>query len=234
MRVYVAAAGSVLGEFVRRPLAAAGHEVQLYGDADSLLAACRADPPAAVVLGARLGGDRGHDLVQRLRRGGPMAAPLEVAAVILSPDEADRGDARRVSAAFLRVPFSASDLLDAVGAATRGRKLVLARRRLGRSSTVTPCPSSRRPATTWSAPSTAPRRSTSSTSASPIWSSPTSRCPSATATSCARRSRSAARPAPCHPCRSSSARRSARRPISSAASTPAPTTTWSSRSRPRS
>jgi CheY-like chemotaxis protein/class 3 adenylate cyclase len=72
-----------------------------------------------------VGADDGHDIVHRLRRGGPMAAPIEAAAVLVSPDEGDRGDARRVGAAFLRVPFSAADLLDAVGAATRGRKLIL-------------------------------------------------------------------------------------------------------------
>jgi DNA-binding response OmpR family regulator len=125
VNVYVAAAGSVLPEFVRRPLAAAGHEVRAFGDADAFLAACRAEPPDAIVVAARLGADAGHELVYRLRRGGPSAAPLEVPCVLVSPDEADRSDARLVNAAFVRVPFSAADLLDAVGAATRGRKLIL-------------------------------------------------------------------------------------------------------------
>ncbi|MGZ3407932.1 MAG: response regulator, partial [Polyangia bacterium] len=106
-------------------LVAAGHDVQSFHDTDSVLAACHADPPDAVVGAARIGGDDGHEIVHRLRRGGPLAAPIEVAAVLVSPDEGDRGDARRVGAAYLRVPFSANDLLDAVGAATRGRKLIL-------------------------------------------------------------------------------------------------------------
>ncbi|HEY2748869.1 MAG TPA: response regulator, partial [Polyangia bacterium] len=72
-----------------------------------------------------IGADDGHDVIHRLRRGGPMTAPVQTACVLVSPDEGDRGDARRVGAAFLRVPFSAGELLDAVGAATRGRKLVL-------------------------------------------------------------------------------------------------------------
>jgi adenylate cyclase len=110
---------------VRHPLAAAGHDGQPFHDADSFLAACRAQPPDAVVVAARVGVDEGHDLVHRLRRGGPNAAPMEAAAVLVSPDEGDRGDAARVGAAFLRVPFSAGDLLDAIGAATRGRKLIL-------------------------------------------------------------------------------------------------------------
>lgn len=125
MNVYVLAAGSVLPEFVRRPLAAAGHHVVAFSDTDAFLAAIRADPPEALVVAARVAGEEGHELIHRIRRGGPMAAPAPIPAVLLSPDEDDRGDARRVGAAFLKVPFSAGDLLDAVGAATRGRKLIL-------------------------------------------------------------------------------------------------------------
>ncbi|MDB4970542.1 MAG: hypothetical protein JWN44_6231 [Myxococcales bacterium] len=125
MNVFVLAEGAVLPEFVRRPLAGAGHTVSAFAALDDFLAACHADPPEAVVVAARVGADEGHAIIHRLRRGGPMAAPVEVAAVLLSPDEDDRGDARRVGATFLRVPFSAGDLLDAVGAATRGRKLIL-------------------------------------------------------------------------------------------------------------
>jgi len=105
VNVFVLAAGSVLPEFVRRPLAAAGHEVHPFHDVDSFLAACRADPPDAVVVAARIGAEDGHDIVHRLRRGGPMAAPIEVAAVLVSPDEDDRSDARRVNAAFCACRF---------------------------------------------------------------------------------------------------------------------------------
>jgi adenylate cyclase len=125
MKVYILAAGSVLPEFVRRPLAAAGHDVETFHDTDSFLAACRAEVPDAAVIAARVGSDDGHDIVHRLHRGGPMQAPIATAVVLVSPDEGDRGDARRVGAAFLRIPFSAGELLDAIGAATRGRKLVL-------------------------------------------------------------------------------------------------------------
>ncbi|HEX4461303.1 MAG TPA: response regulator, partial [Polyangia bacterium] len=96
-----------------------------FGTVDGFFAACRATPPDAVVVAGRMEGEQGHELVARLRRGGPMSAPVDTACVLVSPDEGDRGDARLVSAAFLRVPFSAGELLDAVGAATRGRKLVL-------------------------------------------------------------------------------------------------------------
>jgi DNA-binding response OmpR family regulator len=128
VNVYVLSQGSVLFEFVRRPLAGAGHDVSAYADVDSFLSACRAEPPDAVVVTARIGADEGHEIVHRLRQSGPMAASATKSgapAVLVSPDEADRGDARRVGAAFLRVPFSAGELLDAVGVATRGRKLIL-------------------------------------------------------------------------------------------------------------
>ncbi len=125
MNVYVLAAGSVLPEFVRRPLAAAGHDVSAFATADAFFAACRAAPPDAVVVAARVAGDEGHELIARLRRGGPMAAPVLTPALLVSPDAADAGDARRVEAAFLRIPFSAGELLDAIGIATRGRKLML-------------------------------------------------------------------------------------------------------------
>jgi DNA-binding response OmpR family regulator len=125
VNVFVLAPGRVVPEFVRRPLTAGGHEVRDFGDADAFLAACRADGPDAIVVAARVGSDDGHEIIGRLRRGGPMNAPVLVPSVLLSPDLDDAGDARRVGAAFLRVPFVAGELLDAIGVATRGRKLVL-------------------------------------------------------------------------------------------------------------
>jgi DNA-binding response OmpR family regulator len=125
MNVYVLAQGHVVPAFVRRPLAAAGHEVRDFDEVDAFVAACRAEPPDAIVVAARIAGEEGHDVIHRLRHGGPMAAAVTVPAVLLSPDFDDAGDARRVGAAFLRVPFAAGELLDAIGAATRGRKLVL-------------------------------------------------------------------------------------------------------------
>jgi DNA-binding response OmpR family regulator len=125
VNVFVLADGEVVPEFVRRPLGAAGHEVREFGDADAFVAACRAEAPSAVIVAARVGADEGHEILDRLRRAGPMTAAVNVPSVLLSPDVDDAGDARRVGAAFLRVPFVAGELLDAIGAATRGRKLVL-------------------------------------------------------------------------------------------------------------
>jgi DNA-binding response OmpR family regulator len=125
MKVYLLAQGHVVAAFVRRPLAAAGHDVCEFDESDAFLAACRAESPDAVVVAARVGAEEGHDIIHRLKRGGPMSAPVEVPAVLLSPDFDDAGDAHRVGAGFLRVPFAAGELLDALGAATRGRKLIL-------------------------------------------------------------------------------------------------------------
>jgi DNA-binding response OmpR family regulator len=125
VNVYLLAEGAVLAEFVRRPLTAAGHQLHRYSDGDTFLAACRAEPPDAVLVAARVGDGPGAAVVERLKRGGPMNAPVSVPAVLLSPDERDAEEARRVGAAFVRVPFNAGELLDAVGAVTRGRKLIL-------------------------------------------------------------------------------------------------------------
>jgi DNA-binding response OmpR family regulator len=125
MNVFFASDSGVLAEFVRRPLAAAGHHVTVFSDGDSFLAACRAEAPDAVLVAARLDDVEGVDLVERLKHGGPMAAPVAAPAVLISPDECDADPARRVGAAFVRVPFSAGDLLDAIGVVTRGRKLIL-------------------------------------------------------------------------------------------------------------
>jgi CheY-like chemotaxis protein/class 3 adenylate cyclase len=131
VNVFVLAAGRVVPELVRRPLIAAGHFVQAFAETERFVAACRAEQPDAVIVTARLGADSGHEIIDRLHQGGARdvgaadALPLAVAAVLLSPDPDDAGDARRVGAAFLRVPFVAGELLDAIGVATRGRKLVL-------------------------------------------------------------------------------------------------------------
>jgi DNA-binding response OmpR family regulator len=125
VNVYLMAAGSVLPEFVRRPLGAAGHTLAVFASADELIAACRAEAPDAVFLARRVGADDGLETVAQLRAAGPMAAPVECACVLLSPDEDDRDRARRLGCGFQRIPFSAAELLDALDAVTRDRKLVL-------------------------------------------------------------------------------------------------------------
>jgi len=71
VNVYVLAAGTVLPEFVRRPLAARGHDVHPFHDTDSFLSACRAESARRRRGAARIGGEDGHDIVHRLppRRG---------------------------------------------------------------------------------------------------------------------------------------------------------------------
>jgi DNA-binding response OmpR family regulator len=120
--VYVLAAGGVLPEFVRRPLAAAGHAVAAFDSVESCRAACRAEPPNVLMVARRVGADDGLEVAESLR---DVTAARAVATVLLSPDERDRSAARAAGVSFLRVPFSAGELLDVIGAVTRARKLIL-------------------------------------------------------------------------------------------------------------
>ena len=52
-------------------------------------------------------------------------ATKAIACVLVSPDEDDRARARAEGGGFLRVPFTAAELLDVVGTVSRGRKLIL-------------------------------------------------------------------------------------------------------------
>ncbi len=120
--VYLLAQGGVLPEFVRRPLAAAGHTVERFETAEACRAACQKDPPRVLLIARRVGREDGLELCESLRDD---EAGRALPTVLLSPDERDRAAARAAGVSFLRVPFSAADLLDVVGAVTRARKLIL-------------------------------------------------------------------------------------------------------------
>jgi DNA-binding response OmpR family regulator len=122
MNVLLLAQGTVLPAFVAPPLAAAGHALRVLDSADACLAALHAAPAAEarVVLVARRVGDAdGTALAPSLLQAGAAAA------VLLSPDEADRAAARAAGMPFLRIPFSAAELLEVVGTAARPRRLIL-------------------------------------------------------------------------------------------------------------
>ena len=122
MLVYLVAQGQVLDEFVRRPLAAAGHEVVTFSSVDACRAAMRDRSPRVLLVARRLGATCGLEGACDLRS---TASGPPVATVLLSPDENDRGPARAAGLTFLRVPFAVAELLDVVGAVTRARKLIL-------------------------------------------------------------------------------------------------------------
>jgi DNA-binding response OmpR family regulator len=122
--IFILARGQVVAEFARRPLAAAGHAVTLFDDAEACLSACAERPPRALLLTRRLGALDGVELAGRVRAL-PAGTSGEISQVLLSPDEDDRPIARAAGLAFLRLPFTAAEVLDVAQAVTRGRKLIL-------------------------------------------------------------------------------------------------------------
>jgi DNA-binding response OmpR family regulator len=120
--VYVLSQGKVLGEFIRRPLVAAGHLVTQFDSLEACVAACRDEPPKVLLVARRVGASDGLDIGPKLRA---EEATRNVASVLISPDDEDRAVARAEGLGFLRVPFTAAELLDVVGAVSRGRKLIL-------------------------------------------------------------------------------------------------------------
>jgi DNA-binding response OmpR family regulator len=123
MNVLLFIADRVVPEFVRRPLATLGHRVTTAANLDEFRAALAAEPPGAALIPRRPpeGG-----LTEAVREVRERFAPAQTAAIVLGMDENDRAIAQAAGAdAFLRLPFSDHDLLEAVGAATRKRKLIL-------------------------------------------------------------------------------------------------------------
>ena len=123
MKIYVLSQGRVLGETIRRPLEAAGHELRLFSEVATCVAVCRDSPPNDAAGATPRGRSR------RLRRysqedSRPRQQPRHFSGARL-PDSSDRGPARQWGVAFLPVPFEAPQLLDVVGVVTRTRKLIL-------------------------------------------------------------------------------------------------------------
>jgi DNA-binding response OmpR family regulator len=123
MNILLFCADTILPEFVRRPLEPLGHRVASATDSAAFRAALGVSKPAAVLIPRR---PPQGDLAAALREVRKSFAPDEAAAIVLGLEESDRALAREFGAdAFLRLPFSDHDLLEAVGAATRKRKLIL-------------------------------------------------------------------------------------------------------------
>jgi DNA-binding response OmpR family regulator len=122
MIVFVLSQGRVLAELIRRPLEAAGHEVRVFEDLTSCVAACTRDKPRALLVPRRVSEADACDVLEKVRA---EDAGRSISVVLVSPDESDRAPARQWGVAYLPVPFAATQLLDVVGAATRSRKLIL-------------------------------------------------------------------------------------------------------------
>ena len=101
-----------------RLLRAAGHEVRAFASAQELLDSGFAPEAACLVVDIHLGGMTGLELVERLRSAG-VATP--VAFITAHDNAAARDSARRLGAqAYLRKPFEAAVILDAIAAAIVG------------------------------------------------------------------------------------------------------------------
>jgi DNA-binding response OmpR family regulator len=131
--VAVLALDRLLPEVLERPLAPLGYRLSISHDEDELRARL-VDPPRAAFLPARVPKGDLKELVaytkscnlRALSDLGAEAFPEPCAVIVYGIDESDRQLARQVGAdGFLRVPFSDSEVLDVLGASTRGRKLVL-------------------------------------------------------------------------------------------------------------
>jgi DNA-binding response OmpR family regulator len=123
MEILILAADPVLPELLRRPLAAAGHTVEVAADPDAVETRLRLRPPSALFVPRRL---RGADTLGIVRDLKSDEGLRQVAAIVVGTSERDAASAREVRAdAFLRTPFTAQEVLTLVGATTRARKLIL-------------------------------------------------------------------------------------------------------------
>jgi CheY-like chemotaxis protein/class 3 adenylate cyclase len=129
-RIAVLALDRLVPELLGRPLAPLGYRLDVAHDLAALRAQVQAGAPRATFLPCRLPAqdDDLGDLVAWVksadREPGPAGAPRAV--ILIGLDERDRALSRAVGAdGFLRVPFSDTEVLDVLGASTRGPKLVL-------------------------------------------------------------------------------------------------------------
>ncbi len=125
MRVAVLSLDRLTPAFLARPLAPLGHQLAVAYEADALRAQFdSAAAPEVVFLPRRLPPGAGDlpALVAWLSE----RQPQKPATIVIGLDDRDRMLARDAQAdGFLRVPFSDADVLDILGASTRGKKLIL-------------------------------------------------------------------------------------------------------------
>jgi adenylate cyclase len=123
VNVVVVTDSELLPEFLRRPLEPLGHRVSAVASVAELEARIGELAPHAVFLPRRLP-DR--DLVSTVAFLRAADDAVQIAAIVVGLAPSDRDAARKVDAdGFLLVPFADAEVLDAVGAVSRARKLVL-------------------------------------------------------------------------------------------------------------
>jgi len=118
VHVVVAAATPILSDALATPLLAAGHEVERAATADELRAMLRAEPrPSAAFIARRLPGGDALTLAAEVD---------DVPLVLVSADARDRDAARAARlSGFVQVPFTARDVVGALGVSTREKRIVL-------------------------------------------------------------------------------------------------------------
>ena len=117
----VLAADRLFPELLRQRLGPLGYQLDVARDAGELQTSCLPRLPRALLVPARFPGTDLTELVAAVK-----LAALRCAVIVFGIDEDDRARARQVNAdAFLRVPFSDTEILDVLGVSTRARKLVL-------------------------------------------------------------------------------------------------------------
>jgi adenylate cyclase len=123
VNVVVVTDSELLPEFLRRPLEPLGHRLTAVASVAELEARIGELAPHAVFLPRRLP-DRDLAATVAFLRAADDA--VQIAAIVVGVAPADRDAARKVSAdGFLLIPFADAEVLDAVGAVSRTRKLVL-------------------------------------------------------------------------------------------------------------
>lgn len=124
MNVVVVTDDPLLPEFLRRPLAPLGHKLEVIAIAEGLAASVARVDADVVILPRRLPDRDVAIAAAELRSDASLAKTPSI--VLLGVEARDREVARSIDAdAFLLVPFSDAEVLDALGAASRDHKVVL-------------------------------------------------------------------------------------------------------------
>jgi CheY-like chemotaxis protein len=124
VNVLLVASDPVLPEILRRPLVPLGHALTVVASARELQGRLGALAPSAVLLPRRLPDAELGETIAWLRAQRLSTGPA--ATIVIGLELGDRELAERAGAdGFLLVPFADREVLDALGATTRGKNLIL-------------------------------------------------------------------------------------------------------------